>query len=118
MFLFFDLLRTQVGVARANRDALHWYCDCIFDHVRFDIGGATQSRAQHHIVIVDANLHLKICHFLLCAGAGRFPGVCNLLHDSFEFATCVRVDFHASLIAQLHVDDIVFVNIDHRLHMA
>ena len=68
-------------------------------------------------MIVDANFHLEICHFLLCACAGRLSGIGDLLHHAFELAVAVSVDFHAGFVAELDVDHIVLVHINNSLHV-
>ena len=69
-------------------------------------------------MIINANFDFEIRDFLLRAGARRFPGVRDLLHDAFEFAIAVRIDFDVGFVAQLHVNHVVFVHIDHGLHVS
>src|SRR5438552_17990481 len=66
----------------------------------------------------DANFDFEISYFFLCAGAGRFPGIRNLLNDAFEFAVAIRIDFYVRRVAKFYVYDIVFVNIDNSLYVA
>ena len=69
-------------------------------------------------MIVYANFDFEISYFFLCAGAGRFPGISNLLNDAFEFAVAIRIDFYVRRVAKFYVYDIVFVNINNSLHVA
>jgi len=69
-------------------------------------------------VIVDANFYLEIRDFLLCAGPSRFSGVRDLLNDTFDLRSAVRVDFDVCLIPKFHVHDIIFVYVHDGLHVA
>ena len=68
-------------------------------------------------MIVNANFHLEICHFLLCTCAGCLSGIGDLLDHASKLAIAVSVDFHAGSVAELNVYHIILVHIDNSLHV-
>ena len=76
------------------------------------------ARPQRHVVVFDSNLHLEVGDFFLRAGAGRLPGVRDLLNSSVEFPIAISVDLDFGLVAELHIHDVVFVHVYTRFHVA
>ena len=62
-------------------------------------------------------LHLEVRHFFLGAGARGLTGVCDLYHGAEELALAIGVDRDQRLVADLHVDDVVFIHVDTGFHV-
>src|SRR3954454_6798671 len=116
--LLLALLGREFAVRAAHRDALNRHRDRVLHRRGLDVRGRAHARAQCHRFVRDADLHLEIRDLLLRPGVVRRGGAGDLAHYSGDFAVRIRIDADAGHVADFHVDDVVLVDVDARLHVA
>src|SRR5262249_5020774 len=97
-------------------DALDRHGDDVADGLRLDVGRRAHARPQADVLVVHADLHEEVRDFLLRAGIGRRGRAGDLAHGVADLAVGIRVDADACVVADLHVDDVVLVDVDLRFY--
>src|SRR5438552_5303888 len=115
---FFLFFRRLVALRAAHRDALNRDGHRVLDRAGLDVGGRAHARTQGDRAIGDANLHQEIRDLFLRAEIVRRRRAGDLAHDAGDLAVGISVDADLGDLADLHVDHVVLVDVDLRLHAA
>src|SRR5207244_7200208 len=103
--------------ARAHGHALNRHHHRVRHGGRLHVGGRAHTGTDLHRMIGYADLHLEVGDLFLRAGVAGHCRTGDLAHHAADSAVGIGVDVDARGVADVHVDDVVLVDVDAGLHI-